>query len=386
MAEIYCRHFNGYKPCTKNVNCNESCPSRSIVTERILIVHLEALGAVLRSTSLLAAVKRKYPGCHITWVTKAPAHALLHNTVDRVLTTGSEDLLKLSALEFDVGLVVDKSLAAAGVLKHTKVKQTFGFTVDKKIGAVVPANPEALELWRLGLSDQKKFFENEKSEQRLVHESLALGPYCRDEYVIHLSPEEQELALVRHELWGGLSAPIIGINTGCSPTLPHKKLSVDGHRRLIFRILQSPLLRKCPIVLLGGPEDLERNEAIAKDLSVIQSPVQRGLRDGLASMAAVDVVFSGDSLGMHMAIGLKKWTVAWFGPSCEQEIDLYDRGEKILTQAPCSPCWKRVCDKPVMCYDQVDFKQAIVALEKGIEWLTLSSKQPFREISSSLSP
>ena len=47
-------------------------------------------------------------------------------------------------------------------------------------------------------------------------------------------------------------------------------------------------------------------------------------------MNACDIVVSGDSLGMHMAIGLKKWVVAWFGPTCHQEIDLYDRGAKFL--------------------------------------------------------
>jgi heptosyltransferase-2 len=103
-------------------------------------------------------------------------------------------------------------------------------------------------------------------------------------------------------------------------------------------------------------------------------------------MAAVDLVFSGDSLGMHMAIGLKKWVVAWFGPSCEQEIDLYGRGRKIMTKAPCSPCWRRVCEKPVMCYDQVDFKQAAEALAEGKVWLTSSSKPHSPEISFSPSP
>src|SRR6185437_6089748 len=97
-------------------------------------------------------------------------------------------------------------------------------------------------------------------------------------------------------------------------------------------------------------------------------------------------VFSGDSLGMHMAIGLKKWVVAWFGPTCPQEIELYGRGRKILTQAPCSPCWKRVCQQEKMCYDQVDFEQTVNALLEGWKWLTSSSKPHTPEISFSPSP
>lgn len=385
MSETNCRYFTGYKPCGLNPVCDTSCPVYSQVEEHILIIHLEALGAVLRSTSLLPAIKRKYPHAHVTWVTKSPAHELLKNIpqIDRVLTLGSEDLLKLSALEFDLAFVIDKSLTASGVIKQTKVTEIRGFAADSN-GAILPANSEAKELWEIGLSDRKKFFENQKTEQQLVHESLGLGPYFRDDYQINLNAGERELASLRHREWTGGAKALIGINTGCSPALPHKKLSVQGHRRLIETIARD--LPGLPIVLLGGPEDKERNEAIGYGLPVIQSPTQRGLRDGLASVAACDLVFSGDSLGMHMAIGLKKWVVAWFGPSCPQEIDLYGRGRKILTQAPCSPCWKRVCHKPKMCYDLVDFEGVASALAEGLNWLTLSSKPHTPETSFSPSP
>lgn len=328
---------------------------------------------MLRSTSLLKAVRRKYPKAHITWVTKAPAHHLLSGLydIDRILGIEAEDQLKLRALEFDVALVIDKSLTAAGLLNLTRVREVFGFRATEA-GAIVPANPEANALWEIGLSDAKKFFENQKTEQQLVHESLALGEYKRDEYQCHFSLEEMAEVGRRRESWSPNGHPVIGINTGSSAYLPYKKLSIEGHRALIQEIVKDPRFRGYPIVLLGGPEDEERNRAIAHGLSVFQSPVTRGLRDGLVSVAATDMVISGDSLGLHMAIALKKWVVAWFGPTCHQEIDLYGRGAKILTKAACSPCWKRVCDKPLMCYDQVDYAEIRNALARGIsrvlEW------------------
>lgn len=374
MAEITCRHFNGYKPCGKSATCG--CPQFEPVGERLLIVHLEALGAVLRSTSLLAAIRRQHPRAHVTWVTKAPAHHLLKNLpeIDRVLTT--DDLLPLRALEFDVAFVIDKSLAAAGVVAITKAREVRGFRAQGH--AIVPANPEAQELWELGLSDQKKFFENLKSEQRLTHEALALGPYVRDGYRVEFTREEKAMIAERRAAWG----PSIGLNVGCSATLPAKKLTVDGHRELIARLRFTGM----SIVLLGGPEDTERMDAIARGLDVVVSPSRLGLRDGLLSVAATDLVFSGDSLGMHMAIALKRWTVAWFGPTCAPEIDLYDRGVKILTKAPCAPCWKRDCGRTTMCYDQVDFNAVVDGLAQGLQWLTSSSKPHSPETSSSPSP
>ncbi|MCB0386609.1 MAG: glycosyltransferase family 9 protein, partial [Bdellovibrionales bacterium] len=119
MARPECLHFTGYKPCGLSLECNSNCRSFQRRGVTVLIVHLEALGAVVRATSILPAVKRKFPQSQVTWVTQAPAHHLLaHNPyVDRVLTTSSSDLLALSSLQFDFALVVDKSLKAGGVLK-----------------------------------------------------------------------------------------------------------------------------------------------------------------------------------------------------------------------------------------------------------------------------
>jgi hypothetical protein len=71
-----------------------------------------------------------------------------------------------------------------------------------------------------------------------------------------------------------------------------------------------------------------------------------------------------------MGIGLKKYVVAWFGPSCAQEIDLYDRGEQIQSATmPCSPCWKRSCDKDHKCNESIAAEVFIGALERGLDFL-----------------
>ena len=62
-----------------------------------------------------------------------------------------------------------------------------------------------------------------------------------------------------------------------------------------------------------------------------------------------------------MAIALKKHTIAWFGSTCAHEIDLYDRGEKILSRVSCGPCWKRSCDKEVMCHEMLSLKAILLA-------------------------
>src|SRR5687767_2020342 len=136
MPEILCRHFTGYKPCGLSERCDQSCSHKSIPTSRILLIHLGAMGAVLRSTSLLGPIRKKYPNCHLTWVTDAPCEQLLAHEprIDRVLTTATADLLALNNLEFDVALMIDKSLKATGVLKQTKAKKVYGFRAESVTG------------------------------------------------------------------------------------------------------------------------------------------------------------------------------------------------------------------------------------------------------------
>lgn len=382
---IHCRHFSGYKPCDKNAACDESCEKKDLIEHSILIIHLGAIGAVVRSTSLLSAIKRKYPKSYVTWVTDKPCDQILRGrtSIDRVVTSQEADLQILRSLEFDVAYCIDKSLKASSILEiPRKIHRIEGFISIAKTGGIIPAQPEATELWEIGLSDAKKFYYNQKPETQLLIEALNLGPFQRDEYQLTLNSSEQIEVLNRKRKWSEQGKKyVIGINTGCSSYLPYKKLSIAFQRELIQKISINPIYQ---IVLLGGPEDTERNQAIARGLDVVSSPTESGLCDGLMSVAACDIVVTGDSLGMHMAISQKKWVVAWFGPTCEQEIDLYSRGIKILSSAPCAPCWKRSCQKTVMCYDLVSIEQILSAIDKGKNyWQSTSlTKQPFLEICS----
>ena len=201
VAEINCRHFNGYKPCGLSTECNRGCSHFSEVLHHVVIIHLGALGAVLRSTALLPAIRRKYSKAFVTWITQAPAHHLLVNntSIDRVLTLNEVD--HLHALHADAVLCIDKSLTAAGVAARIAKKKQLGFKANPVNGAILPASDAARELWEIGLSDQRKFFENEKTENQLVHEALELGPYLKDEYHYEFDETERKIAAQRRALW-----------------------------------------------------------------------------------------------------------------------------------------------------------------------------------------
>lgn len=339
---------------------------------------------MVRSTSLLRAIRAKYKEHYLIWLTEKPAQVLLegNSLIDKVLTLEAGSIEFLKSLELDVILNIDKSIQAGSLVENLQAPVKLGFTISKKTGAILPLNESAKYLWSLGLDNSKKFFENTRSEVQLQIEALELLTAESNDYRVELKPEEINLSLTRaKEFQKDTSQPVIGINTGCSPVIPYKKLTIEYHRRLILE-LQAEGYKN--IVLLGGPEDSARNKLISENLDVVESPTNLGMRDGLVSVAACDIVLSGDSLGMHMAIALKKWVVAWFGPTCAHEIELYGQGEKLLSQSPCSPCWKRVCQKSVMCYDQVELREWISAVRRGEQvWQKKFSmcKPHFSEIS-----
>ena len=72
-------------------------------------------------------------------------------------------------------------------------------------------------------------------------------------------------------------------------------------------------------------------------------------------MDICDIVITGDSFGMHLAIALRKFVIAWFGLSCWSEIDLFDRGERLYPEGlECSPCWKKQCPFDLECIEMID--------------------------------
>ena len=369
LANLDCRHFTGYKPCGRNPTC-EGCTKSEPVGKRLAIVHLEAYGAVARSTVLLPAIKRSFPSSHVTWITKPGVADLLrgHPMVDRVLTTGPEDLTRLRAYDFDLAFILDKSTLAANLLDAARVTERRGFITDSRNGAIVPANPEARELWEIGLDDRRKFVTNQKTETQLLHEAMALGPYVRDEYALALSAAEMDRARDLRRTRAADHRLLLGIHVGCGPALPNKKLGDRSLRQLLVELREDERFDDVGLVFLNGATDTGDIDALARDFGGTAAR-NHSVREAMVDVAATDVLFGGDSFLMHLAIGLGRRVVAWFGPSVLPEIDFFERGEGVKTRAACAPCLSQSCAQPVMCYDQVDLREVREALARQVNAL-----------------
>ena len=345
-----CREFTGYRPCRHHRSC-DGCPHYERATPRVLLINLDALGDVLRTTALLPAIRRQHPAAHITWLTRSRAAVLLEGNplIDEVLTLDLETEIILRSRHFDLLLCADKSQVAGALAMQIHAAERRGFGMEST-GAILPLNIEASHLYAMGLNDTLKFHTNLRTEQDLLAEALGFV-HQADGYTLALREDERSTGPRRR----------VGFNTGCSPAYPHKKLP-QGVQASAIRALAEQLGE--PVLLLGGPEDTERNAQLALELGplVEASPTELGIRRGAAEIDRCDVVVTGDSLGMHLAIARGKHVVAWFGPTCPQEIDLYGRGVKLRANVECAPCWKTDCDRAIMCWDRVPVEAIVGAV------------------------
>jgi len=374
-----CKQFTGYKPCFPGTRCYEECVDPHPFGTRILIINLDAMGNVLVTTSILPAIKRKFPTSTITWITEKGAMPLLYHIplIDRLFPWEPESWLVLAQMRFDVVYNVDKSRRSGAFAMAVNAKSKLGFGMNAD-GQIVPLNTEARENYLLGLDDHLKFRVNRKSVSQLQCEEFRLD-YRRDAYQLRLSPEEEEFCKryrQEHALDG--SSLVVGLNTGCSELYPNKKMTVDQHVELIGRISQFANVR---LLLVGGPEDTLRNAEISRRSGdkVLSTPTTEGLRRGVCYVNLCNVIVTGDSLGMHMAIALGKQVIVWFGVSCHAEIDLYERGIKLIPEGlECSPCWKRECPFSLECIQMIDLNR--ICDEVLAQARNLKSRPPSRPV------
>jgi len=371
-----CKLYTGYKPCFPGHDClRDGCKmelsgdTSHRQGNKILIISLDALGNVLLNTSILHALKRKYPVSTIHWLTMKNAAPILSNNqfIDKIFVWDEDDKLVLSQMKYDILLNGDKSFYACAFAGKVTAAEKFGFILNDS-GKIIPVNDAALYNYNMGVDDELKFRKNLKSGSQIIHETFELE-YKKDEYVFSFSAEEKDfIEKYKEQIKYDRNYLYVGFNTGCSNLFPNKKMTVEQHVKLINDLAQT---NEFKILLLGGKEDTERNlkihENLDKDIQskVIYTPTNLGLRNGACFMDVCDIVITGDSFGMHLAIALKKYVIAWFGLSCWNEIELYNCGEKLIpTGLACAPCWNKVCPYNLECIDMIDLDRIASIVRK----------------------
>ena len=347
-----CRWFRGDGPCVhhkqEGVLCRE-CGHYQPTSQRLLLVKLGAMGDVLRTTSLLPSLRSHYTGSRISWVTRGESLDLLRGNpdIDEIIEYPFPALPRLLVQQYDLVVNLDFDYEGACLAELAQGARRLGFGCDAE-GRLFALNPGAQTWCAMSLRDDLKRA-NRRSYQELMAEVCETPPATQASPTLYLTEEEVEFGrgfAMRHGL--SVGGRIVGLNTGAGPRWPMKSWTLDGYERLIA-LTRSVLGAK--ILLLGGPAEEQRHATLLSrgGPGVYTTGGHNTLRQFASLVRLCDVVVTGDTLALHLALALGRKIVALFGPTSQAEIALDGHGVKLSAGLDCEGCYRRTCDKPVNC-------------------------------------
>lgn len=356
MLKKDCKHFPGDRPCLfhklEGIKCDE-CQYYEPVNFKILIIKLDAIGDVLRTTCILPGLKEKFPESYITWITRKNAKEIFYNNpyVDRILEIENEETNYFLQVEkFNLVLNLDSSPISSAICSSVSGDEKLGFGLDEK-GKVFPINSEAEEWFLMGAFDDLKK-KNTKTYQSIILNIARLNTQLYP-IIINLTEDEKKFGekfLIEHNI--DKSKKIVGLNTGAGPRWKFKSWTIDGFEKLINLLLLST---DYYVFLYGGPFEKERNDYLSSidKRRVIDTGTNNSLREFFALVDLCDLLVTGDTLAMHTATALGKKIIALFGPTSANEIETYGLITKIQSDLDCLVCYKMDCDFDPNCMNSI---------------------------------
>lgn len=363
-----CRFFLGDRPCVfhKRDGSVCTCDHYSPVGDRVLIIKLDAMGDVLRTTALLPLIAAQHRQPAITWVTRPESVKLLEANpfLTEVIAYGPDSMIQLLARQFDRVINLDAGKVSAGLATLARSPRKDGFVLHEH-GYVMPTNAAARAWLEMGTNDELKR-RGTRTYQSWMTDILGIDAESTG-YVLELLPRELEAGRQHLKRLGvDFDRPIVGLNTGAGGRWELKQWREEGFLELIARLGKADGVQ---FVLLGGPAEEERNARLqrAAAVPIFDAGCQNPVRHFSALTACCDVVVTGDTLAMHIALALQCRTVVLFGPTSAPEIELYGLGEKVVPDMTCLSCYKSTCDFVPNCMELITVDMVTAAVRRQLD-------------------
>ena len=274
-----------------------------------------SLGDVLRTTVVLHYFKND----QVDWLADKKAIPLLENNpyIKRIFSYNKGVCRQLKKESYDLVVNLEKSPEACAFCGSLPARERVGFKGPS------PDSNAGLELSRQARRENKDCW------QKVL--SWALGKQWKGEpYVLGYQPKSK----IKYD---------IGFNWTTSSKWSNKAWPKDYWDKL-------------ETMLKGG-------------YSVSWQKGLRGLYHYMEWINSCRLIVTADTLGLHLALALKKRVVALFGPTAPAEIYFYGLGSFLVPKAPyaCLPCLKPLCDKKRQCMEYILPEDVARKVEKEIK-------------------
>lgn len=368
MYKQDCIYFLSDRPCkfhkeNPSINCI-TCKFYTPVEKKILIIKLSALGDVLRTTSILKPLHKRYKNAKVYWITEDNAIEVLYNNpyITEIIPFSHSFLLFNQKVDIMINLDLEKKSLL--LTRHIMSYEKYGFYLNDN-DEIVCSNNAAKQWFDLSHNDVLKK-KNKKTYQQYMMEILEFDKVSPKDYpiVIRLTQQEKDFAkkfLSKHQLTSS-SNYFVGINLGGGDRWKKKEYPVEQTVELVKYIVTNKNKKDIKVLLYGGVKEKERNKRIIELFTkkypqfrnkVIDTGCENSLREFFSLLNLSDVVITSDSLALHVALGLRKKIVALFGPTSANEIEMYSLGVKIVSPKSCVCCYNQSCDKVNDCMSAI---------------------------------
>ena len=334
---------------------------------KVLIIKLAAMGDVLRTTSILPSLKNKYKNSEIWWITEEKSRPLLFNNnyVSRVFSYNEKNIDFLHTKRFDFVINLDEDYEACALASRINKEKIAGLYLDN--GKIVPtlSAKELYDMSALGEKpkNDKLKAENKKTYQQIMHEIIEVKPH-NSEIILNLTENQEKFGQSfkrRYNICDG--DLIIGLNTGSGERWFAKRWNVENTAKLA-ELLHKKLNAK--IILFGGPDEIERNNQIISraKVPIINTGCGNNLFEFPALINICNLFVTSDSLGLHIALALKRKIISLFGPTSMQEIEIYGLGNKLKPKKKVCCFYKNECFSKPRCIDTIKPEEVFENIQK----------------------
>ena len=325
-----CRHFQGAVPCKphkeQGVECSSSCLAKDLTDFNLLVIKLGAQGDVIRTTPILTRLRRDYPQGRIFWLTQYPK--VLPEIVDHKLSFNLASLLWLRALDFEVGINLDKDPEACALIEDLSVKQRYGFGLQD--GMPAPLNSLSEYKFLTGISDRI----SQENRRHYLDEIFQIcgWEYNGEEYLL---PSPKPNPVIDRFKPGGT---VVGLNTGCGGRWTSRLWPEVYWEKLVGQLKG----RGYQVLLLGGPEEDDKNRRLSQKTGAHYLGVF-SIREFMGLVKQCTVMVTTVTMALHFAIGLKIPVVLLnniFNPS---EFHFFTAAEILAPDKPCECYYHPTC-------------------------------------------
>jgi len=249
-------------------------------------------------------------------------------------------LARIMGTPWDVALNLDKDMDACALMELARANVRRGFGLRDAVP--YPLHEEAWHKFATGIDDPYSRA-NVKSYPQEIFEIVGM-PFQGEEYWLK-EPSTAEMAeanrLFPGDQW-------IGLNTGAGWRWPTRLWPIEHWVELGERLLAAGY---APLIM-GGPEEVERNASIAAKLGAPASGVlPLGVFYGLVKKCAT-VVTSVTQM-MHLAIGARRPLVLLNNIFNQHEFELYGRGCILEPPLACDCFYKSRCQTGRNCIGEI---------------------------------